>query len=235
MAQQPCVRCLARSSGLPLSLNLAIRTRNVPSVINGSHSAPFSTTTSLAQPAPKQKIGGGLGGKAGPPKRGDKLTFKIKKKKIVEQKGRPPAPGERKAQRKRIVLSNTNALEVPGMDNYTAETMIQPELLGKVVGVEGEMVDKLRAAEAFRVSQAWGLFRRPGMLIRDVTWKMAQELERMSNKENKDTIRRVIIGELGSGKSVHLLQAMTMAFLKEWVVITIPEGMLHSSRAMLYY
>ena len=40
----------------------------------------------------------------------------------------------------------------------------------------------------------------------------------------KQTIRRLLSGEKWTGKSVLMLQAQAMAFLKGWVVITIPEG-----------
>ncbi|KAG8525352.1 uncharacterized protein KY384_008996 [Bacidia gigantensis] len=40
-----------------------------------------------------------------------------------------------------------------------------------------------------------------------------------------DTARRLIVGERGTGKTTMLLQAMTMAFLKGWVVINIPEAL----------
>lgn len=37
-------------------------------------------------------------------------------------------------------------------------------------------------------------------------------------------VKRVVTGVRGAGKSVHLLQAMAMGFLKNWVVFTVPES-----------
>jgi small subunit ribosomal protein S29 len=42
--------------------------------------------------------------------------------------------------------------------------------------------------------------------------------------EKGKVVKKVITGTKGTGKTVHLLQAMSMAFLKKWVVVTIPEG-----------
>ena len=82
----------------------------------------------------------------------------------------------------------------------------------------------MRAVEAFKVAQGWPLFRRPAMLMRKDTFDMATEIENISIGTRGNTIRRVFVGERGSGKTTMLLQAMTMAFLKGWVVINIPEG-----------
>ena len=117
----------------------------------------------------------------------------MKKKKPVDRP-RPPPIGERKALRKRIVLSNPNALEVEGMRDLSAENMTDSRLRGSVVGLPVSMLDQLRAVQAFQTKQGWSIFRRPGTVVR------------------------------GAGKSVHLLQAMAMGFLKNWVVFTVPDS-----------
>ena len=159
--------------------------------------------------------------------KGQKKTFSRKKKTPQKvERARRPAIGERKALRKRIVLSNTNALEVEGLKDVTAQSMIDESLRGQVWAIPGPVVDQLRAVEAFKVSQGWPLFRRPAMLMRKDTLDMAREIEDISLGARDQTIRRVFVGERGSGKTMMLLQAMTMAFLKDWVVINIPEGTL---------
>lgn len=51
------------------------------------------------------------------------------------------------------------------------------------------------------------------------------EVEVLDGKEvSKKTSRKVVVGEKGAGKSVYLLQAMTMAFQRGWVVINLPEA-----------
>ena len=122
------------------------------------------------------------------------------------------------------MLSNTNALEVEGLKDVTAQSMIDESLRGQVWAIPDPVVVQLRAVEAFKVPQAWRLFRRPAMLIRKETLDMAQEIEDISLGARDRAIRRVFVGERGSGKTMMLLQAMTMAFLKDWVVINIPEG-----------
>ena len=158
-------------------------------------------------------------------KKGTKTTF-IKKRKRPQpiERSKKPAIGERKALKKRIVLSNTNALEVEGLKDITAQSMTDESLRGEVLGIPGPVVSQLRAVEAFKVAQGWQLYRRPSMLMRKDTLELAAEIENIHLGMRDETIRRVLGGERGSGKTVMLLQAMTMAFLKGWIVINIPEG-----------
>lgn len=110
------------------------------------------------------------------------------------------------------------------MEDISVESMLDEGSQGKVYGIPGPLVDQLRAVDAFKVSQGWGLFRRPGMLVRKETVEYGKMIEEMSAEGSKKTVRRVLVGERGSGKSLILLQALTMAFLKKWTVINIPEG-----------
>lgn len=131
--------------------------------------------------------------------------------------------GERKAQRKRVVLSNTNALEVQGMEDFSAESVPDASRLGHVLGLPTETMDSLRANEAFKATQGWSMFRRPATLIRKETVEMGKLVDEAAQKR---TVRKVVYGDRGSGKSVLMLQAMAMAHLKNWVVIHVPEGIL---------
>lgn len=183
----------------------------------------FSTTARLSYPTPKPSRPNPQA--PATPFRGAKKIMIKKKKKDVETKGRPVASGERKAFRKRVVLSNTNALDVPDMQDLSAERMVDKTSCGKVIGIPGQLVDQLRAIEAFKVSQGWGYYRRPGMLVRQETIEYGELFQQMSEEHEKDTtVRRVLVGERASGKSTLLLQAMSMAFMKQWIVINIPEG-----------
>ncbi|KAJ5242538.1 uncharacterized protein N7469_000865 [Penicillium citrinum] len=154
-------------------------------------------------------------------------TLRRKKKKTVE-KARPPAPGERKALRKRIVLSNPNALEVEGMQEISAENIVDARLRGSVLGLPVPMLDQLRAVQAFKPKQGWSIFRRPGAVVRRDTVEMGRLFEKISGEgdapEKGKVVKKVVTGMKGSGKTVHLLQAMSMAFLKKWVVVTVPEA-----------
>jgi small subunit ribosomal protein S29 len=176
----------------------------------------FSTAKPFLVNPPKRS-----GSLTGPPKRGAR-ALQLKKK-VRERTGKPPAPGERKALKKRIVLSNTNALEVEGLRDIDATSIADENITGHIVGLPGDIVDKLRAVDAFKTTQSWKLFRRPACLWR----KDNAELGKLFAKSQKDAVRRIIVGEGGCGKSVFLLQAMCMAFLKGWVVINLPDGKLY--------
>ena len=152
-------------------------------------------------------------------------TLRLSKKKLPPKDTRPPAPGERKAIRKRIILSNTNALEVPGLPVLNKEDCSKDSIKSNVVVLPDELVDSLRAMEAFKVGQAWGFFRRPATLIREEALELSTVMDTVAANETKIPVveRRIIYGERSTGKSVLLLQAMAMAFLKDWIVISIPE------------
>ncbi|KAI9814793.1 MAG: 37S ribosomal protein S23 mitochondrial [Pycnora praestabilis] len=196
-----------------------------PSFLIPSCAAPFSTSPSL-EAAAKGKGGpqlkrGQLPG-SGPPGRGVK-SLRIKKK-VVVKSGRPPAPGERKALRKRIVLSNTNALEVKGMEDLDKETMVDHNSRCQTLGLPGPVVDQLRAVEAFKTTQGWGMFRRPGMLMRNESIEIGKILQSIDTEDKGRTVRKVFTGNMGNGKSMMMLQSMAMAFVRGWIVISIPEG-----------
>ena len=217
MSLQTCWRCLARASSQSSPTR---RAPLQPWTLHPASTATLTTSASLSATPPKKTttiVEKNV--------KGQKKTFTRKKKAPTKiERARRPAIGERKALRKRVVLSNTNALEVEGLKDVTAQSMIDENLRGQVWAIPDPVVVQLRAVEAFKVSQAWPLFRRPAMLIRKDTLEMAREIEEISSGARDQTIRRVFVGERGSGKTTMLLQAMTMAFLKDWVVINIPEG-----------
>jgi len=133
------------------------------------------------------------------------------------------------------VLSNTNALQVEGLEDFTGDKLVRHEpgtvtldkFRGQVLGLDDETVDALRALESFKSTQAWSLFRRPATLIRAETAQLANQLANAEG-DGKEVSRMVIYGSpgssRGSGKSVMLLQAHAMAFLKDWLVVHFPEA-----------
>jgi len=213
MASTNCWRCLARPSQrlllAPASASASITASSV------STSAAFSTSTqqnakaaSKAEPNMTRHF-----------RAGKQMVIRNPRKPL---QGKPPAPGERKAFRKRIQLSNDNALEVSGLDVMTPEIVVDPESVGKVVGIPGELIDQLRACEAFKSSQNWNLFRAPHTLLRKETVELAKRMTDAIAK--KETLRIVVTGDRGSGKSILGLQALATGFLSQWVVVNIPEG-----------
>lgn len=204
MATPNCWRCLARPSQ---------RILTYPSISIPSTSAAF--TTSAVQFA--KDTGGSKHVRSG------KKLVLGKKKKRQGFTGKPVQPGERKAFRKRIQLSNDNALEVRGLAELDADNIVDPGAVGSVVGLPEQLIDQLRTVEAFKPTQNWSLFRSPHMLVRKETVDFLKDLT--EKVQAKKTVRAVITGEKGSGKSILGLQAMSAGFLKKWVVINIPEGM----------
>ena len=160
---------------------------------------------------------------AGPPKKGTK-TLKIKKS-GAHVSGRAPPAGDRKASRNRIVLSNTNALEVRGLEDLNAKNMGRESSKCQMFGLSVQVVDSLRAVDAFKRTQGWHMFRKPSVLWRGQSIRMAQTMANLDRHRGSEARRLILVGEKGSGKSVLLLQATAMAFLKGWIVINLPDGM----------
>lgn len=150
--------------------------------------------------------------------------MKLKKKGAPEKVGRKPAVGERKALRKRIVLSNNNALEVPGLREMDGDLLVDESTQGMMLALPEAVVDSLRAVEAFKVTQGWHLFRRPATLVRKETWQLAQILGDQKIVDGKQTRRMLLAGERACGKSTLALQMMAAAFIKGWIVINLPDG-----------
>ncbi|KAI9728997.1 MAG: 37S ribosomal protein S23 mitochondrial [Chrysothrix sp. TS-e1954] len=219
MTSTPCWRCLARrrnqSSFLRTSTPASFQS-NLPTTFLPSTTRPFTTTPTphrKVKPAPKAK------------------TPNIRQTNKHAKTYKIPAIGERKALRKRVILSNTNALEVGELVDLSASHVSKAaarELQGSVVGFAGETVDQLRAAEGFKPGQGWGFFRRPAALVRKETVEMAGLMDGVDAVEpgngGRETVTRLLAGEKWSGKSVLMLQTMAMAFLKGWVVISFPEA-----------
>lgn len=214
-----------------LSLDASVRAPSVPRLLC-PRTACFSTSAvNQAAAAKKRTV-------AAAPKKGVKsLNTKKSRKAAGGDTGKRPAQGERKAQRKRIVLSNNNALEVSSLKDLSKENVLSEQNEGRVMGLPAEpVVDALRAVEAFKTTQGWSMFRRPAVLMRKEAIQLAKlfrEVEGSKEGQTKKTIRRIISGERMSGKSTLLLQGLTMGFLRDWFVINLPEGEL--THALLSY
>jgi small subunit ribosomal protein S29 len=227
MSAPNCLRTLVRPStgvsgiqGIPVS---APRTTAASASIAlaRTRTAPFSTTAANARPPPVKKDADKSRTHA---RGGKKLVLNKFKKDKVAEKGRPPQPGERKAYRKRITLSNDNAIAVPWLADLAPADMTKPENTAKVLAIPEETQDQLRASEAFKSTQCWGMFRKPAVLVRKETVDLANRMQNAAGK--KQTLRLVVGGDKLAGKSMMLLQAMTHAYLNNWIVIHVPEGSL---------
>ncbi|KAH7023308.1 mitochondrial ribosomal death-associated protein 3-domain-containing protein [Ilyonectria destructans] len=201
MASANSLRCLVRPAMAP---------RLQPMMLAA---ASFSTSTVLAA--------------AAPPAIKSRRDLPAKQKKTYKKRAnvapvRKPNPGERKAFRKRIQLSNNSALPVEGLGALEAGNMALDENAGKVFSIPDHVVDQLRALEAFKTTQSWNLFRRPHVLLRKETVELMKKLE--GSVEKKEALKCVLTGSKLSGKSMTMLQAMAYALLNNWVVFHVPEG-----------
>ncbi|KAH9827394.1 Mitochondrial ribosomal death-associated protein 3 [Teratosphaeria destructans] len=202
-----CLRCLKRSL-VPIEASLP------------AHPAAFSTTASLSANPPKKKPA-----VARPTQHTGKSLRLARNTRVATS--RPPAPGERKALRKRVVLSNTNALEVHGLQDLKKENSDAKSLAslqGQVLGFTNESVDALRALEGFKPTQGWSLFRRPATVVRKETIELVELLEKVAADQPRHVERRVICGDRSSGKSVLMLQTMAIAQMKGWLLLHFPEA-----------
>lgn len=221
MPPSMCLRSFSQ-----LSLDASTHTSVVPRLAH-HRVACFSTSTARYAAAPKKK------GLSAAPKKGVKsLNTKKGKQAASGDSGKRPAQGERKALRKRIVLSNNNALEVSSLKDLDKANVLSEQNEGKVMGLPEPVVDALRAVEAFKTTQGWSLFRRPAVLMRKEAIQIAtlfKEVEGSASGQQKKTVRRILSGERMSGKSTLLLQALSMGFLRDWFVISLPESREHRS------
>lgn len=130
-------------------------------------------------------------------------------------------PGERKSFRKRIILSNNNALEV-ALPSANSRSMDTQENIGKMVVLGPSAIDRLRTANAFKPTQTWSYFNRPAFLVRKETVDLCQRMNKAIEK--KQALRIVVSGDKVAGKSMLMLQAMVHAYENQWIVLHIPEG-----------
>ncbi|KAH8884430.1 mitochondrial ribosomal protein [Thozetella sp. PMI_491] len=216
MSATNCLRCLVRPSPAD-----AVQRRLAALAIKPLPSRSMSTSSVLlaAKSTPKKKTAVPSRNVPSRPTR-QKKNFKKNAQQV--DRGRPPAPGERKAYRKRILLSNNNALPVNGLVEVTRDSLADPASAGKVFALSNEVVDQLRAIEAFKTTQSWGMFRQPSTLVRAETAELVRRMEDAVQKQ--ETLRLVLTGSRVSGKSMLLLQAMTHAYLNNWIVFNVPEA-----------
>jgi small subunit ribosomal protein S29 len=219
MVSSICASCLLR---LRASSKLKL---HVPST------TPLATK-SFHTIAPQFDVVKKKSGPAQPKKFRESTSAKTKKKR--REKPKLPEVGERKALRKRIVLSNTNALEIPGMQDMTPQNVTDVGHIGQMLGLDGALLDQLREAKAFKPTQNWNMFRRPATLVRKETVALGMDVQEVNDSSSGEgtrgglgavTLQQIIAGERSTGKSLVLLQAMSMAYLNNWIVLNVPEGM----------
>jgi small subunit ribosomal protein S29 len=119
-------------------------------------------------------------------------------------------------------------MEVSGLPTLSIEEISNSAAFGKVMAIPGQVVDSLRVLGAFKRSQGWSNYRRPAFLMTEKSSELREAIVDITrDNRNGDSqilsMRRIIHGPKKSGKSVLLLQAMTMAILNEWFVFNIPQ------------
>ena len=188
----------------------SVKPTTIAATASFTTSGPWNATANIKEPGMSRHI------------RSGKRLVLGRSRKPIPSRGKRPEIGERKAYRKRIQLSNNNALPVEGLAELNRANIADPNSIGTVVGLPDDLVDRLRAVEAFKPTQKWGLFRSPHMLVRAETVELTRRINHAA--AHQETARLVITGERGSGKSILGLQAIANAFLNDWIVINLPEG-----------
>jgi small subunit ribosomal protein S29 len=188
------------------------------------HRAPFhSSAAQHAAPAKKSSRG----------QPGQQLKFRepmASRMKPRPKPTKPPrmTPQERRAMKQPVSISNANALVVPDAKPLSLEDMADESMHGKMLALPPTLLDRLRALGAFAESSDWRMFKIPTTLVRRETLELGRLFGAIAGgPEGTDRRRvaRIVSGARGTGKSVHLLQAMTMGLLSDWVVINVPNGM----------
>ncbi|KAK4165772.1 mitochondrial ribosomal death-associated protein 3-domain-containing protein [Cladorrhinum sp. PSN259] len=214
MSAPNSLRCLARPSttnAVSASLSLSFAGLRIV--------APFSTTAARDAMPGKKTISREA---PAPYRAGKRLKIgKFKKNRVIER-GKAPLPGERKAYRKKIVLSNDNALPVRWVKELVPGSLQDSQNVGKIVSLPESVQDQLRTTETFQPSQTWKLFRTPSVLVRKETVELVNKME--SAVGAKKTLRMVVAGDKVAGKSLLLLQAQAHAYLNNWIVIHVPDA-----------
>lgn len=206
MVTPNCWRCLLRPSAAVLAAPRRVAVPGILASMPGGMAAFSASAPTAAKAEQPQKVRLGVG----------------RKKKSYKSTGKSPLPGERKAFRKRIQLSNNNAIPVNGLKKLTRQSIADEKAIGSVCAISETTLDQLRAVEAFKHTQSWGLFHAPHTLVRAETVELAQRIQNAA--VNKENLRLVISGDKISGKSTLLLHAMATGFLNDWIVINIPEA-----------
>jgi len=216
MSLSVCTSCLAR-----------LRLTNTAATLTAASRAPTSSfhSSAAAQNVVKKKATNVAGARA--PKLRESRSARIKKK--SKDRPKPPPVGQRRTERRRIVLSNTNALQVQGLETLKVDNMADAAKIGSVLALDGPVIDQLREAKAFKTTQNWNLFRAPSTLVRSETVEVGADIQDVNEGLGDTaglgaaTMRRVVTGEKASGKSIHLLQAMSLGYLNKWVVVNVPD------------
>lgn len=126
-------------------------------------------------------------------------TLKIKKK-SVDRSERKHAPiGERRAQRKKLVLANNNATPV-ALPDLSANIAITDEANGSVFAFDGPTVDFLRTLEAFQLKQGWEMFHKPATLVTQDSIELGKLIGWVNGEEVPE--EEVIGGRKGETREV---------------------------------
>lgn len=216
MTSQFCWSCLSKLRPSPRPL--------LPSAITVPSSAlraPFSSTAAQHVAPPKKSRTQDTGPK-----------FRVSRSARAppnQRPAKPPryTPEELKASKTELALSNPNAIDVPGLEPLSMENVVDPASRGKVFAVPPPLLQQLRALAVFRPNQNWGLFKGPSTLVREETLELGALVKGIGAEEGEmsgKTVAQIVTGARNTGKSTHLLQALTLGLMNEWVAISVPNS-----------
>ena len=184
--------------------------------------AHFSSTTARNAMPPKKK-----------PFQSDGPKFRVPTSAGAKSKTKPArqprfTPDEIRANQRPVALSNPNAIEVPGLQALSVEHVVDETSRGKVFALPPQFLEQLRSLGVFKPSQSWGLFKKPATLVRAETLELGKLVRGIGGAEEGEmkgkSVTRIVSGLRNVGKTTHLLQALTLGLMNEWVVMHVPNG-----------
>lgn len=110
--------------------------------------------------------------------------FALKKGKVAPTKVKTYGPGERRALKNKIVLSNGNAPPVP-FPPLTKDLSANNEAVGQVFGIPTLLVERLRLLEAFQKRQMWQYFNRPSTLLRKESIEIGKKMAWINGERDR--------------------------------------------------
>ena len=100
-------------------------------------------------------------------------------------------------------------------------TLYTSDHIGSVSEVPAEVVAQLKALDVLRKQAGYQYFSQLASVLRAPTVQLADLINATGSSRRR---RAIIKGPAGSGKSTAMLQAITLALQKKWVVIAMPRG-----------
>jgi hypothetical protein len=159
----------------------------------------------------------------------------LKRERIA--KGLPavkPAPvPQPRAEVKKTLFNNPEAKFVPSLRLETRHLLYSERHVGEVFTFSEKIVKQLESLGMMQEKWGFQYLREPICLIRHNTGLVARELFAQNEGLGTGERRVIVAGKGGSGKSFILLQMAVLGLMQDYVVITVPRGMLSKEAELI--